>query len=68
MVLKWRNEEILAKFGDVRRFMDSNAVVFGIIDNSSLPHGQAWRVVQAHLDAQAPRHFTTVCFNMKSGF
>ena len=41
VILKWRGEELLAKYGDVRRFMDFNAFVFGIVDTDSLPHGQA---------------------------
>ena len=67
MILKWRGEELLVKYGDVRRFMDFSAFVFGLVDKSSLPHGQAWSIIQARFEAQAPRHFTTFGFNLKAG-
>ena len=67
VILKWRGEELLAKYGDVRRFMDFTAHVFGFIDSDHLPHGQVWRIIQAHLDSQAPRHFSTFGFHVKEG-
>ena len=67
VVLKWRGEELLAKYGDVRRFMDFTAMVFGAIDNDSCPHGQVWRVIQAHINTQSPRYFSTFGFHLRNG-
>ena len=41
VIVQWKGEEVRVKYGDARRFMDFTGLVYGVLDDQRMPHGQA---------------------------
>ena len=54
VIVRWRGEEVRVKYGDARKFMDFTGLIYGVLDDSRMPHGQAWEVLERHI-ATLPR-------------
>ena len=67
VTLKWRNETLVCKFGDVRRFIDFGALVFATGQLHSEPVQEVLDTLTAYMAALPKKRYVTLGYHVHNG-
>ena len=60
VVIRWKREEMLCRYPDVRRFMDFNGLVYGMTKSPGNPITAAFNVINDHLNMLPRKQVATL--------
>ena len=65
--IQWKGQRLVRRIGDVRRFIDFSALVFGVLQSTESSVSKVFTVVQRQVESMRPQHYLRIGFIQDSG-